>query len=272
MSNRNNQANKQAARERLRAERERQAKKDRLRRQLIVGGAIVGVLAIAGGIGVAVANIGRRREPRRPAGQARQHQRRQGHHDRRRQAGRQEHPGRSSRTRAAPAAPLRAGRRRHRREGHQGRQVQGLVPPGHVPRRQPPGHRLQERAQRAGRLPQRQPGRLPEVQVRAVLEGVPPGRARRGQVRRRQLPDQGRRHRPGAQGERRLPEGRQGRHVRPVGAGGLQGLRLRQGRQEHPDDQAQRQGSGHADPAGHVGTVQRGRLQLPGGQGTEEVT
>ncbi|MFC9239505.1 thioredoxin domain-containing protein [Streptomyces decoyicus] len=58
MSNRNNQANKQAARERLRAERERQAKKDRLRRQLIVGGAIVGVLAIAGGIGVAVATMG----------------------------------------------------------------------------------------------------------------------------------------------------------------------------------------------------------------------
>ncbi|MCW7986612.1 hypothetical protein XF35_15255 [Streptomyces platensis subsp. clarensis] len=58
MSNRNNQANKQAARERLRAERERQAKKDRLRRQLIVGGASVGVLAIAGGIGVAVATMG----------------------------------------------------------------------------------------------------------------------------------------------------------------------------------------------------------------------
>ncbi|MFF8790624.1 thioredoxin domain-containing protein [Streptomyces sp. NPDC015125] len=58
MSNRNNQVNKQAARERLRAERERQAKKDKIRRQLIVGGAIVGVLAIAGGIGVAVSSIG----------------------------------------------------------------------------------------------------------------------------------------------------------------------------------------------------------------------
>ncbi|WP_329177976.1 DsbA family protein [Streptomyces decoyicus] len=58
MSNRNNQANKQAARERLRAERERQAKKDKLRRQLIVGGAIVAVLAIAGGIGVAVSSMG----------------------------------------------------------------------------------------------------------------------------------------------------------------------------------------------------------------------
>ncbi|MFF3545086.1 thioredoxin domain-containing protein [Streptomyces platensis] len=58
MSNRNNQANKQAARERLRAERERQAKKDKIRRQLIVGGAIAGVLAIAGGIGVSVASMG----------------------------------------------------------------------------------------------------------------------------------------------------------------------------------------------------------------------
>ncbi|KOG40678.1 thioredoxin domain-containing protein [Streptomyces decoyicus] len=58
MSNRNSQANKQAARERLRAERERQAKKERLRRQLIVGGAVVGVLAVAGGIGFAVANAG----------------------------------------------------------------------------------------------------------------------------------------------------------------------------------------------------------------------
>ncbi|WP_407553607.1 thioredoxin domain-containing protein [Streptomyces sp. Pv4-95] len=58
MSNRNSQANKQAARERLRAERERQKKQERMRRQLIVGGAIVAVLAVAGGIGVAVANLG----------------------------------------------------------------------------------------------------------------------------------------------------------------------------------------------------------------------
>ncbi|MFI8998202.1 thioredoxin domain-containing protein [Streptomyces sp. NPDC053542] len=58
MSNRNSQANKQAARERLRAERERQAKKDKVKRQLTVGGAIVVVLAIAGGIGLAVANSG----------------------------------------------------------------------------------------------------------------------------------------------------------------------------------------------------------------------
>ncbi|MEU2791929.1 thioredoxin domain-containing protein [Streptomyces sp. NPDC007100] len=58
MSNRNSQANKQAARERLRVERERQKKKEKVRRQLTVGGAIVAVLAVAGGIGVAVAKSG----------------------------------------------------------------------------------------------------------------------------------------------------------------------------------------------------------------------
>ncbi|MER5870545.1 DsbA family protein [Streptomyces sp. NPDC002044] len=54
MSSRNSQANKAAARERLRAEREAQAKKDKVRRQLVVGGAVLAVLAIAGGIGYAV--------------------------------------------------------------------------------------------------------------------------------------------------------------------------------------------------------------------------
>ncbi|MGW7417428.1 thioredoxin domain-containing protein [Streptomyces sp. NPDC054863] len=54
MSARNNQANKQAARERLKAERERQAKKDRTKRQIIVAGSVVAVLAIAGGVGYAV--------------------------------------------------------------------------------------------------------------------------------------------------------------------------------------------------------------------------
>ncbi|MGW1195357.1 thioredoxin domain-containing protein [Streptomyces sp. NPDC002536] len=58
MSNRNNWENKQSARERLRAERERQAKKDRTKRQFVVGGAIVGVLAIAGGIGYAATQLG----------------------------------------------------------------------------------------------------------------------------------------------------------------------------------------------------------------------
>ncbi|MFF2776272.1 DsbA family protein [Streptomyces sp. NPDC058052] len=54
MSARNNQANKAAARDRLRAEREAQAKKERARRQLIVGVSAVAVLAAAGGIGYAV--------------------------------------------------------------------------------------------------------------------------------------------------------------------------------------------------------------------------
>ncbi|MEU9609842.1 DsbA family protein [Streptomyces sp. NPDC048057] len=54
MSARNNKVNKAAARERLRLERERQAKKDRVRRQLIVAGSTVGVLALAAGVGFAV--------------------------------------------------------------------------------------------------------------------------------------------------------------------------------------------------------------------------
>ncbi|MFJ9677406.1 DsbA family protein [Streptomyces sp. NPDC101194] len=48
MSKRNSQANKAAARERLRAERERQAKKDKARRQIVVGVSIVGALAVVG--------------------------------------------------------------------------------------------------------------------------------------------------------------------------------------------------------------------------------
>lgn len=51
MSKRNSQAAKTAARERLRLERERQAKRDKVKRQLVVVGAIVAVLAAAGGIG-----------------------------------------------------------------------------------------------------------------------------------------------------------------------------------------------------------------------------
>ncbi|MEV7467672.1 thioredoxin domain-containing protein [Streptomyces kronopolitis] len=58
MSNRNTQSSKQAARTRLRAERERQKKKESVRRQLIAGGALVAVLAVAGAIGVAVATSG----------------------------------------------------------------------------------------------------------------------------------------------------------------------------------------------------------------------
>ena len=54
MSTRNSQASKTAARERIRAERDRQKKKERLRRQLTAAGAVIGVLAVAGGIGYAV--------------------------------------------------------------------------------------------------------------------------------------------------------------------------------------------------------------------------
>ncbi|MEV4945822.1 DsbA family protein [Streptomyces sp. NPDC053755] len=54
MSSRNSQANKAAARERLRIERERQAKKDKTRRQVVVGLTALGVLAVAGGAGYIV--------------------------------------------------------------------------------------------------------------------------------------------------------------------------------------------------------------------------
>ncbi|MEV6196898.1 thioredoxin domain-containing protein [Streptomyces sp. NPDC051920] len=54
MSKRNSQASKTAAREKLRLERERQAKRDKVKRQAIVAGSLVAVLAIAGGIGYAV--------------------------------------------------------------------------------------------------------------------------------------------------------------------------------------------------------------------------
>ncbi|MCN9239768.1 DsbA family protein [Streptomyces sp. RY43-2] len=54
MSKRNTQAAKTAARERLRLERERQAKRDKVKRQLVVAGGVVAVLAVAGGIGYAV--------------------------------------------------------------------------------------------------------------------------------------------------------------------------------------------------------------------------
>ncbi|MFD8387613.1 thioredoxin domain-containing protein [Streptomyces sp. NPDC059680] len=54
MSKRNTQSAKTAARERLREERERQAKRDKARRQVIVAASVVAVLAAAGGIGYAV--------------------------------------------------------------------------------------------------------------------------------------------------------------------------------------------------------------------------
>jgi protein-disulfide isomerase len=54
MSNRNSKASKEAARERLRAQREKEAKRAKVRRQLLVGGSVVALLAIAGGVAVAV--------------------------------------------------------------------------------------------------------------------------------------------------------------------------------------------------------------------------
>jgi protein-disulfide isomerase len=58
MSQRNSQEAKRAARDRLRVERERQAKKDKARRQAFVGLAVVAVLVIAGGIAFAVSKMG----------------------------------------------------------------------------------------------------------------------------------------------------------------------------------------------------------------------
>ncbi|MFD7865940.1 DsbA family protein [Streptomyces sp. NPDC057682] len=54
MSKRNSQANKSAARERMRVERERQAKKDKARRQVVVGVSVVAALAVAGGVAYGV--------------------------------------------------------------------------------------------------------------------------------------------------------------------------------------------------------------------------
>ncbi|MFE9447707.1 thioredoxin domain-containing protein [Streptomyces sp. NPDC006739] len=54
MSKRNSQTAKTAARERLREERERQARRAKAKRQAIVAGSVVAVLAAAGGIGYAV--------------------------------------------------------------------------------------------------------------------------------------------------------------------------------------------------------------------------
>ncbi|MEU5895577.1 MULTISPECIES: DsbA family protein [Streptomyces] len=54
MSKRNSQAAKSAARERIRAQQEAERRREKRKRGAIVAGAIVGVLAIAGGVGYAV--------------------------------------------------------------------------------------------------------------------------------------------------------------------------------------------------------------------------
>ncbi|MET7638891.1 thioredoxin domain-containing protein [Streptomyces sp. NPDC005438] len=58
MSKRNSQQAKRAARERLQAEREKQAKREKVRRQVTVGVSLVAVLAVAGGIAFAVSKMG----------------------------------------------------------------------------------------------------------------------------------------------------------------------------------------------------------------------
>ncbi|MEU8620015.1 DsbA family protein [Streptomyces sp. NPDC048623] len=59
MSKRNSQSSKAAARERLRAEREKQARKDKVRRQVVVAASALGILAVAGGVGFAVVQAGK---------------------------------------------------------------------------------------------------------------------------------------------------------------------------------------------------------------------
>jgi protein-disulfide isomerase len=68
MSKQNSWENKTAARERLKAERARQAKRDKLRRQLLAVGAVVAALAIAGGVAVAVSNAGKTTPATVPSG------------------------------------------------------------------------------------------------------------------------------------------------------------------------------------------------------------
>ncbi|MFJ7056740.1 DsbA family protein [Streptomyces griseobrunneus] len=57
MSKRNTQQNKAAARDRLRAEREAQAKKDRTRKQVVVAVSVVAALAVVGGISYGVMQL-----------------------------------------------------------------------------------------------------------------------------------------------------------------------------------------------------------------------
>lgn len=56
MSQKNSWENKSSARERLKAEREKQAKRDKVRRQLIAIGSVVVVIGVAAGVAVAVSN------------------------------------------------------------------------------------------------------------------------------------------------------------------------------------------------------------------------
>ncbi len=68
MSKKNSWDNKTSARERLKVEREKQAKRDKLRRQLLAVGGVVVVLGIAGGVAVAVSNANKTAPLAVPAG------------------------------------------------------------------------------------------------------------------------------------------------------------------------------------------------------------
>jgi protein-disulfide isomerase len=57
MSNRNSKASKEAARIRLREQREKEAKRAKVRRQLLVGGGVVALIVVAGGVAVAVSQM-----------------------------------------------------------------------------------------------------------------------------------------------------------------------------------------------------------------------
>lgn len=59
MSKRNTQEAKRAARERLREEREKAAKRDKMRRQLVIGVVVLAVIGVAALVGMAVANMGK---------------------------------------------------------------------------------------------------------------------------------------------------------------------------------------------------------------------
>ncbi len=177
MSKRNSQAAKTAAREKLRLERERQAKRDKVKRQAIVAGSIVAVLAIAGGVGYAVVQNNKPSywaglkdakvvAPANTTGTK--------HASRHRQEHRQEDP-QDLRGPALPGLrPVRADRRLDREEGHRRRHVQVPVRRRHVHRRQGQRPGLQERAERPGRRAERQFRGVPRVQDRAVLDEVTP--------------------------------------------------------------------------------------------------
>ncbi|CAK7285396.1 hypothetical protein SGPA1_31269 [Streptomyces misionensis JCM 4497] len=163
--------------------------------------------------------------------------------------------------------PVRADRRLDPAQGHRRRQVQVPVRGRHVPRRARQRRGLQERAERARCRAERQPRGVPGLQDRAVLHEVAPGRERR-QVQGRQLPDQGRRHRPGAEEQRQVPGRGQEGHLRRLGDGHVEDLRRQQGR----GDRHSRLRHGRQAAQRRQHDLHRGRLQQGGGRGHEGLT